>query len=173
MREKLGRLASLVLAAILCGTAAADRKPTDPLAPLAPFVGEWVVDGKWASGQPLHARAIYEWSEHHRVIRARTYVRNGDAEYLRYEAVLGWHPRKRTLFEVSFAYNGELSEYRIEPVGSDTLRIGWAPFDGNETPRVRQTIRLQGKDAFLWTVLLKDGDGWKPLIEATWRRKGT
>jgi len=36
-------------------------KSDDPMAPLTRFVGEWQVEGKWASGDPLKARGVYEW----------------------------------------------------------------------------------------------------------------
>ncbi len=158
---------------VALGAVGEDKKP-DRLAPLAPYVGEWVVDGKWAgSNEPLHARAIYEWTEHRQAIHARTYVTAGSKEYLRYDAMMGWHPRKKSLFQVSFAYNGELTENLIEPDTDGTLKIGFAPFDAANPSRVRQTLRLQDKDAFVWTAWLKEGDQWKPLIEATWRRKGS
>src|SRR5262245_13421382 len=50
----------------------------DPLAPLARFVGEWVVNGKWANGTELHARSVYEWGVNKKILTAKTYVQKAD-----------------------------------------------------------------------------------------------
>jgi hypothetical protein len=144
----------------------------DHLAPLARFVGgQWVVDGTWASGEALHARSVYEWGLNKKIITAKTFVKNGDKEYQRYEGVMAWYPAKKNLFEISFAYNGDITEVIVEPVDADTLRICWTDFQPDKPSRVRQTIKFLDKDSFVWTVLLKQGDDWKQLIEATWRRQ--
>jgi hypothetical protein len=145
----------------------------DKMAPLERFVGEWTVDGKWANGESLHARSVYEWGLAKKILKARTYVMNGDKEYQRYEGVLAWHPEKMSLFEISFSFDGSISEYLIESTDKDTLRIGWQPFNPDKPPRVRQVLKFLDKDSFQWTVSLKDGDDWKPLIDATWKRKPT
>jgi hypothetical protein len=165
----LGLLAALVVTGRLPAEdpAAAD----DRLAPLERFAGEWTVDGKWTSGESLHARSVYEWGLGKKILKARTYVMNGDKEYQRYEGVLAWHPEKKSLFEISFSFDGSISEYLIESTDKDTLRIGWQAFDPDKPPRARQVIKFLDKDSFQWTVSPKDGDDWKALIDATWKRK--
>jgi hypothetical protein len=165
----LGLLAALVVA----GRSPAADSPADDdkLAPLERFAGEWTVDGKWANGEALHARSVYEWGLGKKILKAHTYVMNGDKEYQRYEGVMAWHPDKKSLFEISFSFDGSISEVLIESTDKDTLRIGWQPFDPDKPPRVRQVIKFLDKDSFQWTVSLKDGDDWKPLIDATWKRK--
>jgi hypothetical protein len=157
--------ASLALAGRLHAEDAAARKA---LAGLDRFVGEWTVDGRWADGSSLHARSVYEWGLNKRILKARTYVKDGEKEYQRYESVLAWHPDKKLLFEISFAFDGALSEYVVETAGKDTLRIGWTPFAADKPSRARQVIKFLDKDHFRWTVSLKEGDGWKQLIEAVW-----
>ncbi len=149
-------------------TAAADN---DKLAPLERFAGEWQTHGKWASGEELRARGVYEWGLGKKILKAKTYVMDGDKEYQRYEGVLAWHPKKKSLFEISFSFNGDISEYIIESKDSDTLQIGWTPFHKDQPAKVRQTIKFKDQDSFLWTVELKSDDGWKQLIESTWHRK--
>jgi hypothetical protein len=146
--------------------------PTESkLAPLSRFLGEWSIDGRWTSGEELHARAIYEWGINRKFIRAKTFVKNGDSEYQRYDGLLGWHAKKKSLFEVSFAFNGEVSEFLIEPKDADTLLIGWTPYEPGRESRVRQTIKFRDQDTFIWTVELKDGGSWKQLMEGAWKRK--
>jgi len=141
------------------------------MAPLERFIGEWEVDGKWASGESLHARGVYEWGLGKKIMKAHTFVRDGDKEYQRYEGVLAWHPEKKCLFEISFAVDGAVSEFVIEPEGKDTLHLGRVPFNPDRPAKVRQVIKFLDKDHFQWVVSIKDSEDWKPLIDATWKRK--
>src|SRR5262249_26646173 len=119
----------------------------------------------------LHARGVYSWGLGKTILHARTFVRDGEREYQRYEGVMAWHPEKKSLFQVSFAYDGALTEVLMEPQGKDTLRVSWAPFHPDKPSRVRQTLTFLDDDHFRWVVELRDGDGWKQLIDATWVRK--
>ena len=53
----------------------------------------------------------------------------------------------------------------------DTLQIGWTPYTEGKPSKVRQTIRFLDNDRFQWIVLLKDGEEWKQIMDATWKRK--
>ncbi len=141
------------------------------LAALERFAGEWTVDGKWADGQSLHARSVYEWGLGKKILKAKTFVMNGTKEYQRYESILAWHPEKKSLFEITFAFDGGLSEVLIETKDKDTLLIGWAPYTEGKPSKVRQTIRFLDNDRFHWIASLKDGEEWKQIIDATWKRK--
>jgi hypothetical protein len=160
---------------MLTALAAADDKSPQQrniLAPLERFVGgEWVTDGRWASGDPLRARGVYEWGVGKKFIRAYTYVQDGDREYQRYEGIMGWHPKKRSLFEISFAFDGAVSEYMIESKDANTLLIGFTPYGEDQDNKVRQTIKFTHRDTFVWTVSLKADAGWHQIIESTWHRK--
>jgi hypothetical protein len=89
----------------------------------------------------------------------------------RYESVLAWHPEKKSLYEITFAYDGNINEVLIESKDKDTLHIGWTPVSADKPSPVRQVIRFVGQDSFQWTVTIKDGAGWKQLIDATWKRQ--
>ncbi len=167
-------LVLIVLSAGPLGARCAETsaKGTKPMAPLERFVGgQWVVDGRWDAGEPLHARSIYEWGVNQKMIKARTYVRNGSTEYQRYEAVFGWDPKRKHLFETSFAFDGDVSNQVIEVADNDTLKIGWTPFSADDLPKVRQTLHFTSADSFVWTVWVKQKGDWKRIIEATWRRQ--
>jgi hypothetical protein len=165
----------LILAALLVPStlARADDKASaeNKLAPLERFVGEWEVEGKWSSGESLHARSVYEWGLAKKIMTAKTFVRDGDKEYQRYEGVLAWHPEKKSLFEISFAFDGAISEYLIEANDADTLNFGWTPFNADKPANVRQVIKFLDKNHFLWTVSLKQGEDWQQIMEATWKKK--
>src|SRR5437016_7442244 len=99
MRIKLTRTRAVLFSAALLATiAAADEKTSEPkfdarLAPLARFPGEWTVDAKWSDGSELHGRSVYEWGLGGKILKARTFVKDGDKEYQRYESTMAWHPR--------------------------------------------------------------------------------
>src|SRR5579862_6490985 len=80
------------------------------LAALQRFVGEWEVNGKWADGSTLHARGVYEWGLGKKIMTAKTFVGDGDKEYQRYEGIMAWHPEKKSLFQISFAFDGAVTE---------------------------------------------------------------
>jgi hypothetical protein len=175
---KTMRNAGVVLAA-LAVLAVAGRSPAednsapaeDRLVPLERFVGEWVVDAKWSSGESLHARSVYQWGLGKKILKAQTFVGEGDKEYQRYEGVMAWHPDKKCLYEISFAFDGALSEYLIEAEGKDTFHIGRVPVNPDKPGKVRQVLKFLDKDHFQWVVSVKDGEDWKQLIDATWKRK--
>jgi hypothetical protein len=144
----------------------------DALKPLVRFIGEWEVDGKWASGEKLQARGIYQWGLGNKIMTAKTFVRDGDKEYQRYEGVFAWHPQKKSLYEISFAFDGAITEVLIESKDKDTLHIGWVPFTPESPSPVRQVIKFLDADHFQWIVSIREGENWKQLIDATWKRKG-
>jgi hypothetical protein len=168
------RILAALTALAITGHAFAQDKPAaeNKLAVLERFAGEWTVEGQWSSGDSLRARSVYEWGLGKKILTAKTFVMNGDREYQRYESILAWHPDKKSLFEITFAFDGGLSEVLVESKDKDTLHIGWAPFVPDKPSRVRQVIRFQGEDRFQWIVEVRDGEGWKQLIDATWKRKG-
>jgi hypothetical protein len=151
-----------------------DKKPVkeDRMAVLAPFVGEWTVEGKWAGGEALKARGVYTWGLNKKILITKTFVMDKDKEYQRYEGVMAWHPEKKSLYQISFAFDGSLSETIMETKEKDTIHIGFTPFQEGKPSLIRQTIRFTDMDHFVWNVQLKQGEEWKQLIEATWVRKG-
>jgi hypothetical protein len=151
-----------------------DKKPVkaDPMAALAPFVGEWQVEGKWAGGNALKARGVYDWSLEKKIISTKTFVMDKGKEHQLYQGIMAWHPKKKSLYLISFASDGQISEVIMETKEKDTIHIGYTPFHADQPQPVRQTLRFTDKDHFVWTVELKKGEEWTQLIQATWVRKG-
>jgi hypothetical protein len=168
------RVYAFLVVVVLAPSLRADDQPSagSGLAALQRFVGEWEVDGKWADGAALHARGVYEWGLGKKIMTAKTFVRDGDKEYQRYEGVMAWHPDKKSLFQISFAFDGAVTEVLMETKEKDTLHIGWLPFSADKPSNVRQVIKFLDQDRFQWTVSMKEGESWKQLIDATWKRKG-
>ena len=128
-----------------------DKKPardTDPMAALAPFVGEWHVDGKWSTGETLKARGVYEWGLDKKILLAKTFVMDKDKEYQRYESIMAWHPEKKSLYEITFAFNGHISEVLMETKEKDTIHIGFTPFPRREAGRRSPDVAFYGQGSF-------------------------
>jgi len=150
--------------------AQAQSGAADKIAFLDRFAGEWAVEGKWTDGNTLNARGVYTWGLGKKIMVAKTFVKDGTKEYQRYEGIMAWHPEKKSLFQISFAFDGSLTEVLMEQKDKDTLHIGWTPFTEGKPSMVRQTIRFLDGDRFQWVVAIREGEGWKQLIDATWRR---
>ena len=147
------------------------KKVANPLVVLSPFIGEWTVEGMWAGGEKLKARGTYEWGLNRKIIIAKTFVMDGEKEYQRYESIFAMHPQKKSLYEITFGFDGSISEVIIEAKEKDTIHIGYTPFQADKPEKIRQTLKFIDKDHFVWNVQMKQGDDWKQLIEATWVRK--
>ena len=157
-------IVAIFAAILVCrDTSRADDKPApeNKLAALERFIGEWEGDGKWSDGSALHARAVYTWGVNKKIVVGKTFVKDpAKGEYQRYEGILAWHPKKKSLYEVSFAYNGDVSEVLIDQADKDTLHLGYRPFNDGEPANVRQILHFTGDDAFVWTVSLKADGGF-------------
>jgi hypothetical protein len=167
-----------VVATLLCfaGPGAAPGSQKQPggeaeLAFLDRFPGEWSVQAKWATGESLEARGVYEWSLGKRILVTKTFVKDGAKEYQRYEGIMTWHPEKKTLYQVSFAYDGNITETVIDLKDKDTMQVGFTPFVEGKPSNVRQVIRFLNNDQFQWTVSINDGKQWQQIMDATWKRK--
>src|SRR3954465_4723342 len=72
---------------------AADEAPaTQPSAVrhVEPYIGQWHIAAKWSDGNPLDARASYEWGLNKKFAVAKTFVKQPDgSEYQRYETIFG------------------------------------------------------------------------------------
>src|SRR5262249_29839244 len=123
-------------------------------------------------GTPLKARATYTWGVNKKIVVAKTFVQDrAQGEYQRYEGILAWNPKKKSLYEISFAYDGSISEVLIDVADKDSLKLCYRPFNEGEPANVRQILHFTNDDAFVWTVMLKTGETWSTIIEATWQRK--
>src|ERR1700751_4878357 len=112
MKRLMRQLVVGIFVVITAGGALAQDKAKSPetnqLAFLSRFVGEWTVEGKWNSGDELRARNVYEWGLGNKIIKSKTFVQSDKGEYQRYDAVMAWHPKKKSLFIISFSFDGNM-----------------------------------------------------------------
>ena len=163
-------LEALAILTLLIGTNPEGGKADNKLAPLERFVGEWAVDAKWVGGQPLKARNVITWALDKKILQAKTFVMDGDREYQRYEAVMAWHPERKSLYEITFAFDGSIGEVLIEAKDKDTLHVGFTPVDPSKPSKVRQVLRFLDNDRFQWIITVQEGQEWKQIMDATWKR---
>jgi hypothetical protein len=173
MKRSCSLVALLAILACAVSVPAADKLAVEnKLSALERLPGEWTVEGKWSNGSGLKARAVYEWGLGKKILKTKTIVKDGEREYQRYEGIIAWHPEKKSLFQISFAFDGGMTENLIDAKDKDTLQVGWTPFAKDKPAPVRQTLRFLDDDRFQWVVELKQGEKWVQLIDATWKRKG-
>ncbi len=144
----------------------------DHLAPLRRFLGgQWEVHGTWSSGEPLHARTIYELGVGGRFVQARTYVLQEDGtEYQRYETLYGWNAADETLAYTSYAYDGNITAGTIASIDADTLLYAAAKAAPSASGTIGQTFEFLSDDEARWTVWVETDQAKQQLIDATWNR---
>lgn len=142
------------------------------LAPLKRFLGgQWEVRGTWSSGEPLHARTIYELGVGGRFIQARTYaVQDDGTEYQRYETLYGWNTGNETLTYTRYAADGNIAEGTITSTDADTLSYRGAKGSPSASGTIGQTIEFLSNDEARWIVWLETVEAKQQLIDATWNR---
>jgi len=142
------------------------------LASLRRFLGgQWEVHGTWSSGEPLHARTIYELGVGGKFIQARTYALQDDGtEYQRYETLYGWNAADEALAFTRYAYDGNIAQGTITSTDADTLSFAAAKDSPSASGTIGQTIEFLSDDEARWTVWLETSEGKQQLIDATWKR---
>src|SRR5207302_42500 len=78
----------------------------------------------------------------------KTFVRDGDKEYQRYEGIFAWHPDKKGLYYINFAFDGAIGETMVEAKDANTLHIGWVPCNPERPSPVRQVLTFLDNDRF-------------------------
>jgi hypothetical protein len=160
-----------MVALALPAARADDATGAGKLAPLSRFVGQWTLDAEWTDGTPLKARAEYEWGLEKRILRGRTFLLGAEGkERQRYEDIMAWDARRASIVDASFSVDGAVNEIIVEEKDDDTLLWGWKPYVEGREGRVRQTIRFEGNDRFVWIVELNGEAGWQQIMEGTWKR---
>ncbi|HEY7087323.1 MAG TPA: hypothetical protein VH518_04490 [Tepidisphaeraceae bacterium] len=151
-------------------TPAAPTTRPSALSAVAPFVGgEWRIKATWAGGNPLEARAIYDWGLNKKFVVAKTFVKLPEGgEYQRYETIFG--DDKGQLMSYGFTFNGEV---HVLPMAVDgrTISDEWTVDGENGSVRIKQRIELLDDNHFHWQVWsAAAGADWKPMMDGTWVR---
>lgn len=180
-RARAARSLALCLALLGCATApraraqppatppataqpAATGEPADPLAPVA-FLegGTWRGEGKWPDGSLLRVEQRFHWGPTRRVLHFDAYGLASGARTLLYEGLLFRDGRRGKLVQWNFKPDGELTETEVTRVNGDGYEV--------QGPNSWSIIRKLGADEFGWELRVKQGDQWKPILNATFSRE--
>jgi hypothetical protein len=142
-----------------------------PLALFERFIGTWLGEAKWANGEPMRTRIVYEYGVGERVIEVHSFVIDpaGDAKHV-YDTFAYLHPRDGQIRFVSISnaggvYDGTVSGTR------DQIIWEWSAYLGDRTAQYKQTLRMLNDDAYQWTVWQKAGEEWQQIIDAEIKRE--
>ena len=147
--------------------------PVTPVAELAPFsrlIGVWEALKTDSDGSLFHARVDYEWGLDGKTINSKTYLINDGKPHLTYESAYFWHPgRKKVSFQSHAVWNA-LYDGTVD-INGDRMTGQWRAFSKNGEKDYRLTMEFTDQDTYNWTVLQEQGDAWKPVKDAVWRRQ--
>lgn len=135
----------------------------NPLAPFARLVGsDWIAK---------NMRVTYEWGLGKRSIRSHSFITGGGKDQLTYESFYAWHPQKKAI--VAHAYGGSGFEFEGTTMArADGLETVFVANGAEKVTNYRETFTYPDEDSYHWTLYRKDGDAWKQVIDATFRRVG-
>lgn len=156
---------------------AAGAKPqanaVTPMAELAPFarlIGAWEALQTDPDGSLFHARVENEWGLEGKTINSRTYLYKDGKPHLAYESAYFWHPGREKVSFQSHAIWNALYDGTVEMKG-DIMTGLWRAFSKDGEKDYRLTMEFTDENTYNWTVFDQQGDAWKPVKKAVWRRR--
>jgi hypothetical protein len=148
----------------------------DPLAPLAHLLGgEWVARGADVNEREatrLDIVVTYRWGVNRKHIRSESSVVRDGERHLEFEAMIGWHPRDKTLVFFAFSADGTVFEGTVT-ASQGVLEFRWEAFEKNNVKSYRQNLRFSGSDEYVSGLFVRGSGGWERISEATFRRRST
>src|SRR4051812_30682834 len=161
---------SYVSAAILMTLFVVASAWAGPLDAVAPYVGgEWRIDGAWKDGNPLQARATYEWSVGKKFIIAKTFVGEPNKAYQRYTTIFGEQDGKLMAWGFVFDGHHDVSEFKIDGKRLHSDKPMPAA-DGSKGSTLHQSIEMTEPNQFKWIVSIESKGEDKPIMDGVWVR---
>jgi len=175
--RSLERVLVLVAALAVClPPSALPEEPAsgDPLAPLARLLGgEWVARGAVVNEReaaPLDIVVTYRWGVNRKHVRSESYVVRDGERRLEFEAMIGWHPRDKTLVFFAFSADGTVFEGTVI-AREGVLEFRWEAFEQNSVKSYLQNLRFTGSDEYVSSLFMRSAGGWERISEATFQRR--
>lgn len=147
-----------------------DKVPAE-LRPIAYLAGgEWTINDKWLSGEPIKARATYEWTLGGKFMLASTFVQAPDGkEYQRYLSVFGVEDGK--ISNHGFTYDGTYTKLLSTPTDDGSLLLEWEVGPEGQKTKLKQQVTRVDDNKFRWQIWMQQNDQWQPIMDAYWTRK--
>ncbi len=176
-------LAAAALSLVLAPAALADDAPLSapprpehvadgPLQALDYFIGDWVIDARWAWGDTLNARNEYRVGLGGNFVEVATIVRDNDGPvYERYFSVYAHDAATNQTTAIGFTHDGSVTNLPTEVrKEGDAIVILTDMTEGGT--RIRQRVKTDGPDAYTWKVWMTPAgsDAEQQIMEGVWRR---
>ncbi len=160
---------ALALLALLVVPLSAANELEGPIASLAPLVGTWEVEGQWASGQAVWARAEYEAGIAGRTIEGRIFVRDGEgAPYQRYHTIYTRASEDAPLVAHNFQHDGSYKAQEFRHEGG-ALITQWS--EGGTTFRDTSDLSEPGTMRWIVEVRAEGAEEFTKVLDAVWHKK--
>jgi hypothetical protein len=150
---------------------------TGSIAKMAPFLGNWEIEAKWADGTPLWARNEYRVGIGGKFVEANTYSKDKEGNvYERYATVFGYDEKAKHYAAHGFTFDGsmkvtpfELSDDNGHLVYSSQWKVG----EGDQATEFKQSVTFLDNDSYRWLVSSrKPNADWEPMMDGVWKRAG-
>ena len=164
--KSLSLASILLLFALVAGaeTAPVRTQSPNPLEPIASLAGgTWIGEGKWPDGSPLRVEQKYFWGPTQRVLHFESYDLTGSGRKLLYEGLLFLDPKHGKVVQWNFKPTGEATETVITEINSTGFEV-----KGDKTWSI---VRKGGANEFHWELRVPEGQGWKTILNAVYRRQ--
>lgn len=139
------------------------------MAALEPLIGTWTTAPPEGGTGKGGMRVVYEWGLNKQVMHAKSFRSSDGVESPVYETTLSWHPKNKQYVFRSVSATGDMFDGVAEMVGN-TVEWQWEGISGDKVTVYRQSQKLVGSDRYDWTVYVRNPDGWKQIMEATFAK---
>jgi len=121
----------------------------------APFIGTWVIDGKWKDGRPIWAKNVYTVGMDGNFVVAKTYTKEGgEKAYQRYMTIWRWDEESEKVVAHGFVNDGSYQETESTIDLSDEGKPAVSSITSTKGSPVaiEQTVKLIDEKSYSWTV---------------------
>jgi hypothetical protein len=125
--------------------------------------GTWLGEGTWPDGSKLRVEQRFFWGPTRTVLHFESYDLASGERRLLYEGLLFFDPKRGRVVQWNFKPNGERDETEVTRMLSDGYEIRGA--------KTWSLVRGRGADEFTWELRVPQGNDWREILRATYRRR--
>jgi hypothetical protein len=141
------------------------------LAAVGNLVGEWTIDTKWAAGNWLHARGVYDWGVGKKFVTVKTFVRKDDGgEYQRYETVFGVEDGKLTAWQFVVDGHAQKLVFDVDTAGKKFSNSHEVDQPEGKKAILHQSLELVEPHKMHWVVSIEQNGKNQPVMDGFWER---
>ena len=139
---------------------------------LKAFEGTWVIDGKWANGNPFKARQKFETLLGGKFVAVRTWSASGGAAEAERDFVVYGLDDQLKLVQWVYTPDGQVRQTTASRTEDRSIQFDWTKTDAKgKTTELRTVINLTGVDTYRWRTQMHIKGEWHTLIDGEWKRE--